>query len=164
MARRRGPLRLYGAPSEAEELPWTHVDDALRSAATYWVVARADGHPHPRPVWGLWHDERLHLSVGSPMVARQLEVDPTVTVHLDSGTDVVLIEGRVVDRGADDAIVGAYVEKYDRPYDVTEFGAFTVVAPLRALAWRASGLAGRDGFTATGRWEFGGGDRSRSDR
>lgn len=154
MPQRGRALRLYGTPSNADELPWADVDEALRAAGTFWVVARAGGHPHPRPVWGLWHDERLHLSIGSPVLARQLRADPTVTVHLDSGTDVVVLEGRVVGHHADAAVVAAYVEKYDRPYDVAEFGPLTLVAPERVLAWRAAGRDGRDGFASAGRWEF----------
>ena len=155
MAHRSVPLRLYGAPGDADELAWADADDALRAAGTYWVVARADGHPHPRPVWGLWREEHLHLSVGSPVLVRQLGDDPRVTVHLDSGTDVVVVEGRVVGRRADDPVVRAYVEKYERPYDVAEYGPLTVVAPERVLAWRSGGWAGRDGFTAVGRWDVG---------
>jgi hypothetical protein len=42
-------------------------------------------------------DQRLLLSIGTPSTLRALLADPRVTVHLDSGTDVVMIEGRAVD-------------------------------------------------------------------
>ena len=61
----------------------------------------------------------------------------------------------MVGRRADDPVVRAYVEKYERPYDVAEYGPLTVVAPERVLAWRSGGWAGRDGFTAVGRWDVG---------
>ncbi len=118
------------------------------------MVPRGDGHPHPRPVWGLWRDGRLLLSVGSPTVAAQLRADPTVTVHLGSGTDVVLVEGRVVGATRDPAALDQYVGKYERPYDVDEHGPLTEVAPERVLAWRAAGRDGRDGFAAAGRWDL----------
>ena len=89
------PLRLYGTESDKPVLEWAWVDDQLRQAGTYWVVARSPGHPHPRPVWGLWDTGQLHLSIGSPSTLRALALDPTLTVHLDSGTDVVILEGRV---------------------------------------------------------------------
>ena len=93
MAPRERALRLYGAPSGQDRLAWPWVEKQLEAAGTYWLVARAPGHSHPRPVWGLWHGQRLHLSVGSPALRRAIGEDPSVTVHLDSGTDVVLLEG-----------------------------------------------------------------------
>jgi hypothetical protein len=65
----RADLRLYGSPSEHDALPWTWVDSQLGSAATYWVVARTPGHPHPRPVWGVWRDytkDRRPITTGGP--------------------------------------------------------------------------------------------------
>jgi hypothetical protein len=86
-------LTMYGQPSSAPRLDWSWVRTQLEDAGTYWVVARGSGHPHPRPVWGVWHADVLHLSVGSPIVASALEVDPRVTAHVGSGTDVVIVEG-----------------------------------------------------------------------
>ncbi len=86
-------LRLYGTESDAEQLPWSWVVDQLDRAGTYWLTGWSSGHPHPRPVWGIWADDSLLLSVGSAVLKRQLEAAPTVTVHLDSGTDVVIVEG-----------------------------------------------------------------------
>lgn len=102
----------------------------------------------------MWHANGLHLSVGSPIVASSLDVDPLVTVHLGSDTDVVIVEGRVTGRGADAAVVGRYDEKYDWRYDVDVYGPLTAIAPLTVLAWRSTGWAGRDGFEASGRWRF----------
>jgi hypothetical protein len=47
-------LRMWGRPSDAEHLSWSWVQDPLKKAGTYWVVARGGSHPHPRPVWGVW--------------------------------------------------------------------------------------------------------------
>ena len=147
-------LRLYGAESDKEALGWEWVDAALREAGTYWVVPRSPGHPHPRPVWGVWRSEVLYLSIGTPANRRDLAADPRVTVHLDSGTDVVVLEGSVSGSSSDEAVVAAYDSKYEYSYDVTTFGALTVVSPERILAWRSQGWAGREGFATTGRWSF----------
>ncbi len=93
MTRRPVPLRMYAAASEAAPLEWDWVDEQLAAAGTYWIAARSPAHPHPRPVWGVWLDDALLLSVGSPVVLRQLQDDARTTVHLDSGTDVVIVEG-----------------------------------------------------------------------
>lgn len=151
------PLRLYGEPAEVAALPWPWVDRRLAEAGTYWVVPRGGGAaPHARPVWGLWEAGHLHLSIGSPAVAAALATDPAVTVHLDSGTDVVVLEGvaaapaPTVDAGP----LARYEAKYTYTYDVAEHGGFTAVAPTAVVAWRARGVAGGDGFHQAGRWTF----------
>jgi len=146
---------MYGEPSDLPQVEWSWVDAQLASAGTYWVVANGGGPPHPRPVWGVWWAEVLYLSIGSPVVRRLLAQHPDATVHLDSGVDVVVVEG-VVDRFSDDAqVISAYDEKYDWSYSVDEYGPLTRVVPITALAWRSAGWAGRDGFREAGRWRFG---------
>jgi len=150
-------LRLYGTASDKEQLAWSWVEEQLESAGTYWLVAQSTGHPHPRPVWGIWHGHRLHLSVGSPTLRRCVDQDPRVTVHLDSGTDVVLVEGtagRATEREIAGAAIEAYNAKYDWDYRVAQYGELVVVRPLRVLGWRTAGWAGRDSFQATGCWQF----------
>jgi hypothetical protein len=146
---------MYGEPSHGPPLEWSWVEAQLAGAGTYWVVAAGGGHPHPRPVWGVWLDEVLHLSIGSPVLARLLRGDPSVTVHLDSGVDAVVVEGTVGGPVDHPEVVAAYDAKYDWTYDVDEYGPLTSVVPSTVLAWRSAGWAGRDGFRATGRWRFG---------
>ncbi len=147
-------LRLYGHPSEKPPLDWAWVDGQLESAGTYWVVGCAQGHPHPRPVWGVWSGGRLFLSIGSPAIVRALAADPRVTVHLDSGTEVVVVEGRAAGAVTDEAVIGAYDAKYDWTYDIETYGPLTRVEPRVVLAWRTAGWAGRESFQQTGRWSF----------
>jgi hypothetical protein len=149
-------LRLYTQASDHAAVEWTWVDEQLRTAGTYWVVpvAEAGRPPHPRPVWGTWADRRLALSVGSPVVGRLLPPEALVTVHLDSGTEVVIVEGAVAGTTDDPTLVAAYDAKYDWSYDVAEYGPFTLVTPTDILAWRTGGWAGRDSFQQTGRWTF----------
>jgi hypothetical protein len=157
MSRESRPLRLYGTVSDRGPLEWQWVKQQLREAGTYWVVVRSSGAPHPRPVWGVWQDQVLHLSIGSPTLRSALLADPLTTVHLDSGTDVVIVEGlaAMTDPIAP-AAVAAYDGKYDWTYQVEEYGLFTVVRPLKILAWRSAGRDGRDGFQQTGCWHFDG--------
>jgi hypothetical protein len=148
---------LYGGPSDREALAWSWVEGCLTVAGTYWVVPRSPGHPHPRPVWGVWHRERLHLSVGTPTFRRAVVDDAAVTVHLDSGTDVVIVEGVVAPPATTSpTALAAYDVKYDWTYQVDQYGDLAVVEPTKVLAWRSAGPAGRDGFRSTGCWVFGG--------
>lgn len=147
-------LVMYGEPSDIASLDWAWVDAELSRAGTYWITPSGGDHPHPRPVWGVWADESLYLSIGSPVVARLLERNPDVTVHLDSSSDVVIVEGAVTGLVDDTAAVRAYNDKYDWNYTTDEYGPLTRVAPGSVLAWRSAGWAGRDGFQQAGRWRF----------
>lgn len=148
-------LTMYGAPSTEPGLAWSWVDAQLAAAGTYWTVGRGGPHPHPRPVWGLWIEQLLHLSIGSPVISKMLEVTPDVTVHLDSGVDVVIVEGRAGDHTEAQELYDAYNEKYDWNYSTDEYGPLTTIIPSTVLAWRSAGWAGREGFQETGRWRFG---------
>ena len=148
-------LRLYGALSDRTPLAWSWVEQQLLDAGTYWVNARTPGNPHPRPVWGVWSQQQVHLSVGSPTLQRAMQEDPAVTVHLDSGTDVVIVEGLVLSSAATtQALIAAYNQKYDWDYQASLYGELTRVQPVRVLAWRTAGRAGRKSFQATGSWIF----------
>ena len=149
------PLRMYFTESDAAPLEWDWVEEQLAAAGTYWVAARSPAHPHPRPVWGVWLDDALLLSVGSPVVRRQLEDDARTTVHLDSGTDVVIVEGTCTGPAPADripAFLEAYDAKYTWAYAVDEYGPPIVIAPTTIMAWRSGGWAGRDGFQQTAKW------------
>jgi hypothetical protein len=151
----RRVLRMYGQPSEHPQLDWDWVREQLESAGLYWVVARTEGHPHPRPVWGLWLQDMLHLSIGSPVIRQALDADPRVTVHLESATDVVVVEGRLMPtEKTAQAVLAAYDAKYDWKYDADSYGPIVRVAPQTVIAWRTAGWAGRESFQQTGSWTF----------
>ena len=86
----------YGIPTGTKGLlAWAHAEERLRSATVYWIAtASRDGTPRVRPVDGLWHEGVLYVG-GSPDTrwARDLAANPRISVHLDGGTDVVILEG-----------------------------------------------------------------------
>ena len=153
------PLWFYGEATEVEPLEWQWVEEQLRAAGTYWIVATAEvGFPHPRPVWGVWSpvdDGGLWLSIGSPRIAAQIASGPLVTAHLESGVDVVIVEGLaavVEDQGQLAGFTGAYDSKYDWAYSVAEYGPPTRIEPTTVIGWRSGGWAGRDGFRRASKW------------
>jgi hypothetical protein len=155
MPPRERTLSMYGQPSEIAPLEWDWVDQELAASGAYWVIAIGGGrYPHPRPVWGVWHGEQLNLSVGSPVLQRALSAGSAVSVHLESGTDVVILEGDIAGSTTAPEVIDAYDRKYEWSYDANEYGPLTIVTPTTILAWRASGWAGRDSFQQTGCWEF----------
>ena len=69
--------------------------ERMAEAQNYWVcTVSPDGQPHSTPVWGLWLDDRLYFG-GGPQTRRNrnLAENPAVCVHLESGSDVVILHG-----------------------------------------------------------------------
>jgi nitroimidazol reductase NimA-like FMN-containing flavoprotein (pyridoxamine 5'-phosphate oxidase superfamily) len=86
----------YGVPKHDKGLlPWAHVIERMQAATVYWVCAVGPtGRPHATPVDGLWLDDTLYFG-GSPAARRQryLRANPAVSVHLESGHEVVILNG-----------------------------------------------------------------------
>jgi hypothetical protein len=147
-------LRMFGQVSDQPPVAWAWVESQLEAAETYWVIAPTSTHPHPRPVWGVWLGDAVHLSLGSPLLRAATVPGAPVTVHLDSGLDVVIVEGSARGPTSDREVIAAYDAKYSWTYDLEQYGPFTTVEPSTVLAWRAAGPAGRDGFSQVGRFRF----------
>ena len=133
----------YGIPSHSRGMiSWDHVEGRMAEARNYWVATvRPDGRPHATPVWGLWVDGAFHFGVApGTRKARNLARNPDVAVHLESGEDVVILEGaaevvsdpdpRLVER-----IFASSVAKYGMGSRDVE-GSY-VVLPRVVFAWSA---------------------------
>jgi hypothetical protein len=151
---RSEPLSFYGQAGDHELLTWGWAQERLEAAPTYWVVAPSVSHPHPRPVWGVWFDGAVHVSLGAPALRRACVPGAPVTVHLDDGLEVLIVEGVVRGWTADTSVVAAYDAKYSYGYDLEQYGPLTTVDPARILAWRTAGEQGRDGFVQATRFRF----------
>ncbi len=132
-----------------ELLPWTWAEEHLTNERNYWLSSvRRDGFPQARPLWGVWVDGALYLSVGHAGLQRAASREGDVTVHVDSAVDVVILEGRVERATKDDETLRrageAYAAKYGYSADFVNF----VMRPRVAYGWRAE-----DVKTAT-RWTF----------
>jgi len=129
-------------------LPWAWAEERLVGARNYWVALAG---PHASPVWGLWQEGGLLFSCGaSSRKARAIAQDPRIVVHLESGDDVVIVEGEAEPAVATDEDVTAYERKYDYRPNPGE-GWYRVV-PRRTLAWREQDYprsATRFDFSAT---------------
>jgi PPOX class probable F420-dependent enzyme len=127
--------------SGAERLPWSWAVEQLTAARNYWIsTTRPDGRPHAVPVWGLWLDDAVWFSTDrASRKARNLDRDPSVVVHLDSGDEVVILEGRVEEVGSVPELVrfaDAYEAKYAvRPSDDGTSGPVYRLRPERAYTW-----------------------------
>jgi nitroimidazol reductase NimA-like FMN-containing flavoprotein (pyridoxamine 5'-phosphate oxidase superfamily) len=86
----------YGVPRHRRGLlDWGDAVKRLEAAKNYWLAtANAAGEPHAVPVWGIWLDGRLYVSGGeSTRWVRNLSENPRLAVHLESGDQVVAVEG-----------------------------------------------------------------------
>lgn len=128
-------------------LPWSHVEQRLRDALNYWVcTVRPTGRPHTIPKWAVWVNRCIYFD-GSPATrhAKNIATNPSVTVHLESGDDVVIVEGYATALTTPDPAVAAQVAaEYRRKYAAKGYapepaqwdaGGLFVVEPKTVLAW-----------------------------
>jgi len=146
----------YGVPvdtSGAEQLPWSWAAERLAEARSYWLcTTRADARPHVMPVWAVWLDDALWFSSGrESQKSKNLVRDPRCVIHLESGDNVVILEGEAVedrDSARFERFADAYEAKY--AYRVTpELGAVYAFRPRSAYTWRES-----DFPKSAARWLF----------
>jgi hypothetical protein len=131
------------------------------AAAPVWWIATssADDGPHTVPVWGVVVDGLLHTYAdpGARRV-RDLRADPRVVVHLESGSDVLIVRGTATVGGEvveHPDVVAAYAQAYPSPEDAAFLpGApemagvvLVTVRPESALAWSLD-----DFFASQRRW------------
>jgi nitroimidazol reductase NimA-like FMN-containing flavoprotein (pyridoxamine 5'-phosphate oxidase superfamily) len=108
----------YGIHGGDEGLvPWAEVEARLESSRNYWIgTTRADGKPHAMPVWGVWTNDALVFGTDkNSRKARNIARQADVTLHLESGDDVVIIEGAartVTNKSEIAAIDILYQKKY----------------------------------------------------
>jgi len=152
---------MFGSRLEPSMLPWSWAEHRLTTARNYWIATtRPDGRPHSRPVWGVFLEGSFHFSTGS-LAAGNLAASPEITLHLESGSEVVILEG-VVETVADRELVRralvAYNEKYRWDLDPDEPGGQLLrVRPRVAFGWVSdpSGLDHGSAFHGTAtRWRF----------
>lgn len=147
---------LYGLKSPHKFLPFTHAEERLAKSRNYWIcTARPDGRPHSIPVWGFWLDGSLYFGTGrSTRKARNLAHNPAISVHLESGDDVVILEGVAVevdfaDKPTLKKLDSASRAKYKMPLMVIPESVLYCIRPRVVLAWTESDFPNN----AT-RWQF----------
>ncbi len=132
---------VYGIHDDEDGLlDWSWAEERLVAARNYWVATvRPDGSPHAMPVWGLWHEDAFYFSSApDSRKAKNLAGNPAVTVHLESGDEVVVVEG-TAGYASDEDLLRRLGEDYSSKYsfDVSFTGGRSLVAvrPRVAYAW-----------------------------
>lgn len=151
----------YFLPSDqgAGLLSWEFARERLVAARNYWIASASEtGMPHAMPVWGVWLEDRFLFSTGPrTRKAQNVTENPHAVVHLESGSEVVVVEGGVRpvwDEGVIRDFLSAYNPKYEWNFTARDLrsGELFEVRPRRAFAWR--GDEG-EAFSGSGtRWVF----------
>jgi nitroimidazol reductase NimA-like FMN-containing flavoprotein (pyridoxamine 5'-phosphate oxidase superfamily) len=128
-------------------LTWSHVEHRLTDALHYWLcTVRPDGRPHAVPKWAVYVEGKIYFD-GSPETrhARNIAQNTHVVLHLESGEDVVIVQGTAKESGKPAAelavqIAQAYAHKYaDRGYapepDQWDEGGLFEIKPQTVIAW-----------------------------
>ena len=151
--------RMFGSHLEPARLPWKWATAQLEVARNYWIATtRPNGQPHCRPVWGVWLDGVLYFTTGS-LAAQNLLHTPTTTVHLESASKVVILEGVTEEMAKDSSLLGQIASLYEAKYhwklDPNDLPY--VFRPQVAFGWLSDdeGLDGGSAFHGTAtRWKF----------
>lgn len=146
----------YGVTGDAEGASWPATEEKLTASRNYWIcTTRPNGAPHSKPVWGVWMHGTLWFGTGGDSVTgRNLARDPRVSVHLESGDDVVILEGVIESLLAGEVpadVKRTSLAKYDMPEDSEDppGSIWYRLVPKFALTWLEASYP-----TTAARWEF----------
>jgi len=130
-------MSAYGVPKDEDGmLTWNWAAERLAKAHNYWVATNG---PHASPVWALWRNGALVFSCSAgSRKGKEIARDPRVVIHLESGDEVVIVEGKAEPFAADDSILDEYERKYAFRADKAE--GWYRVTPHRVLAWTEKGF------------------------
>lgn len=113
----------------------------LAEARNYWLATtRPDGRPHVTPLWGVWADNAFFCQ-GAPSSRwiLNLNANPAAALHLESGKDVVIVNGMAAHVYTDEALAAHIAELWREKYggmepEASRNGVVQLV-PRSVLAW-----------------------------
>ncbi|WP_157683339.1 pyridoxamine 5'-phosphate oxidase family protein [Microlunatus soli] len=133
----------YNDSGRQESLEWAVVRQRLEQSKHFWFsTADADGAPHARPIWASWVDNTVYADGGVEVTrwGRDLLANPRVQVHLESATEVVIVDG-VFSRQTDltpeafRRVQASYLSRYADYQPEAADGMF-MIKPRTVLAWQ----------------------------
>lgn len=132
---------------------WSWVVAQLTDSKNYWLCSvrppspdAAGGRPHVVPRWAVYLDGKIYYD-GSPETRhnRNIEINPNISIHLESGDKVIILEGTSGPAGKPSLeLANQLVEEYRRKYADQDYspepnqwdeGGLYVFTPRQGLAW-----------------------------
>jgi hypothetical protein len=129
----------YGIPKHKKGLlEWSTIAERFKTERNFWIATTSpEGTPHVRPTWGVYVEDTICFG-GGPKTrwSRNLEANPKVSIHLESGAQVVVAEG-TVDRitDADDPKLKEIDDAYEVKYDMRHGPPIWLLRPDLVIAW-----------------------------
>jgi hypothetical protein len=127
---------------------WSWVAAQLTDSKNYWLCSvRPDGRPHVVPRWAVFVDGKIYYD-GSPETrhAQNIGTNPNITVHLESGTEAIILEGSSVPSEKPSSELGKKLSKeYKKKYSDLGYapepnswdeGGLYVFTPRQCIAWK----------------------------
>jgi hypothetical protein len=128
-------------------LAWEAVAARLTESKHYWLCSvLPSGHPHVVPRWGVFLDDKFYYDGSSKTRhARNIVENPHVSLHLENGSEAVILNGTSAPAGKPSPELGrklsqAYRKKYKsdgyspKPHQWDEGGLY-VFTPHQCIAW-----------------------------
>lgn len=127
-------------------LAWEQVEQELATSKHYRLCSvRPDGRPHAVLRWAVWVEGRIYDD-GSPETrhARNIALNPNVSVHLESGVRAVMLEGAASAMKPSHELAVHIADEYTAKYpalgyapkpDSWDAGGLFASTPQRVIAW-----------------------------
>jgi hypothetical protein len=132
----------YNESGEQTPLGWPEIRERLEQSKHFWFsTADAGGAPHARPIWGAWVDDTLYAdgAVHATRWGRDLLANRRTQVHLESATEVVIVDGDFsmtndLTPESFARVQASYLSRYGSYQPEAAEGLF-MVKPRHVLAW-----------------------------
>lgn len=134
-------------------LSWDWVATQIRESKNYWLCSvrpptaeAPHGRPHVMPRWGVFVGGRVYYDGSSETRHnRNIETNPNVAIHLENGTEAIILEGMTVPAGRPSLELGkSLAEEYAKKYKDLGYapepnswdgGGLYVFTPRQCIAW-----------------------------
>ena len=112
----------------------------LKTEKNIWIASvRADGRPHLVPIWFVWEDNKIYLSIDPKSVkAHKIAKNPHIALALEEGTHPVICEGQAfsVPTPLPEEVKQLFFVKYG--WDIAsekQYNQLLEVHPLKWFVW-----------------------------
>jgi nitroimidazol reductase NimA-like FMN-containing flavoprotein (pyridoxamine 5'-phosphate oxidase superfamily) len=127
-------------------LTWDWVAAQLTESKHYWLCSvRPDGRPHVVPRWCVYLDGKIYYDGSSETIhVRNIEANPNVSLHLESGSQAIILEGTAAPAGKPAPELAKRLSQAYKKYKELGYspkpnswdnGGLFVFTPRQCLAW-----------------------------